>query len=207
MQKGRLDEAIDEFREAIRLKTDYASAHYNLGLVLLRQRKFQEAVEELRIGHDLGSRQPGWREPSAEWLRKAEIIAALVARLPALLKGQEQPKDARQRLDLTQLGQEHKQFFAASARWNGEAFAEEPKLADDPKAPHRSNAACAAALAGCGQGKDADKLDLKECARLRQQALDWLRAHPKGYRQAMEKSAGKAGPTIAHTDAALAQRR
>ena len=61
----------------------------------------------------------------------------------------------------------------------------------------RSNVACAAALAGCGQGADADKLDTQEPARLRQQALDWLRADLKAYRQVLEKSQGKAGPAIA----------
>ena len=60
----------------------------------------------------------------------------------------------------------------------------------------RYDAACAATLACCGQGKDADKLDSEERARLRQQALDWLRADLKAYRQVMEKSAGKAGPEI-----------
>src|SRR5262249_3954505 len=38
------------------------------------------------------------------------------------------------------------------------------------------NAACAAALAGCGHGKDAENLDEREKARLRAQALGWLRA-------------------------------
>jgi hypothetical protein len=37
-------------------------------------------------------------------------------------------------------------------------------------------AACAAALSGCGKGKDADQSDDNERARMRQQALDWLRA-------------------------------
>jgi hypothetical protein len=40
---------------------------------------------------------------------------------------------------------------------------------------HRYNAACAAALVASGKGEDADKLDDKERARLRQQALGWLR--------------------------------
>jgi hypothetical protein len=39
-----------------------------------------------------------------------------------------------------------------------------------------TSAACAAALAGCGKGKDADQVDDSERARLRRQALDWLRA-------------------------------
>ena len=58
----------------------------------------------------------------------------------------------------------------------------EPKLADNLAAVHRYNAACAAALAACGQGNDADNLDGKECARLRGQALDWLRARAAGAR-------------------------
>src|SRR5262249_32601862 len=37
------------------------------------------------------------------------------------------------------------------------------------------NAACAAALACCSQGKDAGKLDDAERDRLRRQALNWLR--------------------------------
>jgi serine/threonine-protein kinase len=66
--------------------------------------------------------------------------------------------------------------LAAAARFYGDAFAADPKLADDLKASHRYNAACYAALAGCGQGKDADKLDDKEKAQLRRQSLDWLKA-------------------------------
>src|SRR5262249_32515034 len=40
----------------------------------------------------------------------------------------------------------------------------------------RYHAACAAALAVGGKGQDAGKRDQKESSRLRQQALDWLRA-------------------------------
>src|SRR5262249_48200787 len=90
-----------------------------------------------------------------------------------------------------------KKHYVVAERFFREAFEEEPKLADDKDAENRYNAACAAALAGCGQGEDADQLDTKECARLRQQALDWLRADLKAYRQLMDKSAGKAGPVIA----------
>src|SRR5437763_2953473 len=49
-----------------------------------------------------------------------------------------------------------------------------PALAADPRTSVHYNAACAAALAGCGQGKDADQSDEKERGRLRRQALDWL---------------------------------
>jgi tetratricopeptide (TPR) repeat protein len=71
---------------------------------------------------------------------------------------------------------EFRQIWAASARLYAAAFAMDAKLAEDVSKGHRYNAACHAALAGCGQGSDADKLAAAERARLREQALDWLRA-------------------------------
>jgi hypothetical protein len=69
-----------------------------------------------------------------------------------------------------------KRLHAAAARFYADAFAAEPRLADDLRFQHRYNAACAAALASCGQGKDTAKLEDKERTRLRRQAVDWLRA-------------------------------
>src|SRR5262249_50447303 len=56
------------------------------------------------------------------------------------------------------------------------AFTADPKLADDLQAAHRYSGACTAALAAAGKGQDAGSLDDNERSRLRQQALDWLRA-------------------------------
>jgi hypothetical protein len=69
----------------------------------------------------------------------------------------------------------------ADVRFFGAAFTAAPGLAEGLQAPHRDNAACAAVLAGCGQGKDADKLDDRERGRLRRQAsagcgLTWRRS-------------------------------
>jgi serine/threonine-protein kinase len=194
---GRLDEAIDGFRAALRLTADRAEAHCNLGHALLRQGKFQQAALEFRTGHTLGSKRPGWPYPSAQWLRQAEQLAQLDGRLPAILAGYDRPRNAGERLNLAGLCHIVHKLHGAAAQFYRDAFAENPQLADDLNAHHRYNAACAAALAGCGQGKDADKLDAKECVRLRQQALDWLRADLKAWRQVLEKSAAKAGPVIA----------
>ncbi len=71
---------------------------------------------------------------------------------------------------------EFRQLWAASARLYAAAFAKDAKLADDVPKWHRYNAACAATLAGCGQGNEADKLDDNERARLRKLAVEWLRA-------------------------------
>src|SRR5262249_41478054 len=73
------------------------------------------------------------------------------------------------------------------------AFAAESKLMDDLPAHRRYDAARAAALAGCGEGKDADKLDGLERARLRRKALDWLRADLEGWDRLPDKDRAKAG--------------
>src|SRR5262249_51603256 len=88
-------------------------------------------------------------------------------------------------------------LYAAAQRFSSEAFAAEPKWAADLNKQYRYDAACAAALAGCGQGQDADQLDAKERARLRQQALDWLRPDLKAYQQAMNQAADKVSGVVA----------
>src|SRR5439155_3327746 len=109
-----------------------------------------------------------------------------------LLSGKEQPADAAERLALARLCQEHKKRYAAAARLHAEAFAAEPKLIGDQPSDLRYNAACAAALAGCGQGEDTKSLDKKERGRLRRQALDWLRADLAACRRLLEKEPAKA---------------
>jgi hypothetical protein len=86
----------------------------------------------------------------------------------------------------------HKQLFAASTRLYSEAFAEIPAVADDLGHMFRYHAARAAAMAGCGQGKDADSGNEKENARLRRLALDWLRADLTARRQLAQKEPNQA---------------
>jgi tetratricopeptide (TPR) repeat protein len=193
---GLLDDAIAEFREAIRLREGFPEAHCNLGKVLLRTGHFQEAVKELRRGHELGSRDPHWRYPSAQWLRQAEALARLDARLPAFLNGDAQPADAGERLALAKMCQDHRKLYVAAAKSFAEAFAMQPALAEDLHAGHRYSAACAAALAGCSRGKDAGKLSDQERARLRQQGLDWLRADLAAWRRVLEAAPANA-PAVA----------
>lgn len=71
-RKGRLDEAAAAYREVIKREPEYAEAHCNLGLVLRKQGQAGPARDALRRGHELGSKRPDWRYPSADWLREAE---------------------------------------------------------------------------------------------------------------------------------------
>jgi eukaryotic-like serine/threonine-protein kinase len=173
--RGKLEAAIVAYRQAIRLKSDHAEAHCNLGDVLRRQGQFAEALTELKRGHELGSKDPNWRYPSALWVQQAERLVELDAKLPSILSGKLKPSDAAEALGLAQVCYDHK-LHGASARFFTEAFQAQPKLADDMQAQNRYNAACAAALAGCGQGKDGLPPDESARAGLRGRALDWLQA-------------------------------
>ncbi len=170
-----MDEAVAAYRTAIRLQPDHAQAHCNLGEILRGQGDYAGSLAMFRRGHELGARQPGWRYPSAQWAAEAERMAALVPRLPALLKGEDRPKDVADRLAIVQMCYDAKRFAAAARLW-GEALAADPKLGDDRQVWHRYDAACAAALAGAGQGTDDPKPENAARARLRGQALDRLKA-------------------------------
>jgi Flp pilus assembly protein TadD len=198
-RKGRLEEAVAEYREAVRLKPDFPEAHCNLGHLLRNSGQFKDAVKALRRGHELGSRNPGWAYPSAQWLRRAEQLAELDDRLPAILQGKAQPKDAGEHIAFAWLCQQYRKRYVAAARFFGGAFASQPALAEDLASGHRYKAACAAALAGCGQGQDAAGLDDKERARLRRQALDWLHADLAAWRRLLEKEPDTARPAVAQT--------
>jgi tetratricopeptide (TPR) repeat protein len=173
--QGKLPEAIAAHREAIRLKPDYAEAHCNLGHMLRRQGHFREALDELRKGHELGSSRPGWRYPSAQWVRNAEHMAALEARLPAVLRGEDKPRDAAEGLAFADMARKAGRYVPSARLYDG-ALRADPKLADDPRSGHCYNAACAAALAGAGQGEDRPPPDEGEKTRWRKQALEWLKA-------------------------------
>ena len=102
-------------------------------------------------------------------------LVALDARLAVVLKGKESPRTNVERIQLAyRAGQ--KSLHLSSARLFTEALAEDRKLADDRQAQHRYNAACAAALAASGEGKNEPAPDDAARAKLRQQARDWLKA-------------------------------
>jgi tetratricopeptide (TPR) repeat protein len=191
--KGLLEEAIAECREAVRLNKDFARAHCNLGLALQQQGEFREALEELRQGHELGSRDPRWPNPSAEWVRQCEHLVELDGQLPGFISGNATPASAGERLELGWISV-LKHLNRAAARFYEGAFDAEPRLAENLGASHRYNAACAAALAGTGQGKDAGQLDAQERARLRRQALGWLRADLEAWGRLLDKAPEEARP-------------
>jgi tetratricopeptide (TPR) repeat protein/tRNA A-37 threonylcarbamoyl transferase component Bud32 len=205
---GRVEEAIGPYEEGVRLDPKSAVAHYHLGQALQQKGRFEEALASLKRAHELGSKQPGWRYPSDQWVKDAERLVRLDRKLAAVLRGEAQPAAPAERLALAQLCQQHKRLPAVAARFYAAAFAAEPKLAGDLQSGNRNhyNAACAAASAGCGKGEDAAQLGDKEKGGLRQQALDWLRADLAMWSEQFERDLLAAQKTLRHwlTDPDLA---
>jgi Flp pilus assembly protein TadD len=190
----RFEEAIAVYGTALTRDKNDSETHYWLGVVLQDSGRLDMAIAKYRDALGLKKNFPEAQRNLALTLK----WKAAADRLPCILNHEAQPAGAPDCLALASFCQQpFKALYAAAARFYGQAFAEKPQLAEDLNLQHRYNAACAAALAGCGLGKDADKLDPKERARLRNQALDWLRADLKAYRQVMDKSAANAGPEIA----------
>jgi serine/threonine protein kinase/Flp pilus assembly protein TadD len=187
---GRLGEAVTAYRRAIELRPDYAEAHCNLGSALQQQGEFDQALAAVKRGHELGSARPGWRYPSARWVRECERLIELSGRLSAVLRGESHPAGAREQNEYARLCY-YKKHYAASARLWAEAFAAEPSLAEALDDGPRYDAACAAALAAAGQG-----VEPKERARWRKQALAWLRADLAANGKLLEGGKPEAGRLV-----------
>jgi tetratricopeptide (TPR) repeat protein len=168
LAQGDLPGAAACYRRALQAEPGHAEAHCNLGHALLHQGDFRGALAAYRAAGELGSRRKDWPYPTDQWAKQCQRFLELDGRrLPAILKGEAHPADAAERLNLAALCR-YKGLYAASVRFYTEAFADDAKLADDFRAAHRCWAAGAAALGGRGEGEEA--------ARLRRQALGWLRA-------------------------------
>ena len=171
--KGEIDGALAAYREVIRLKPDFAEAHGKLGGVLRSAGRFAESLAAFRRWQELGSTRPDRRDALAALVRKAERFAALEPRFAGVLAGTDAPSDAEEGACFAKMAY-FTSRYEASAVLLTRAFRDEPALAEDLAAGRRYDAACAAALAGTGRGKDAPAESKRPP--LRAQALAWLRA-------------------------------
>jgi serine/threonine-protein kinase len=106
---------------------------------------------------------------------RREAEAMILPNLPAFLDGKYRPQENSERLALLGVCQFTNRTCAA-ARLYADAFASDPHLAEDPRAGHRFNAACVAAMAGSGLGLDGARLDAADRTRWRRQAREWLQS-------------------------------
>ena len=115
----KFDESLPEFREAIRLKPDHFPLYLDYAHALRRKTDYVGALAVVRRAQALsGYSLADYRYPP-EWFAKIESLAALAERLPAILKGEDRPKDHAERLDLAQMCMDKKLYAAALRFWTG----------------------------------------------------------------------------------------
>ncbi len=117
--QGETDEAIREYREVVRINPNHAEAYCNLAGALRERGDYAGALAMYRKGHDLGSQQAGWSYPSAQWVADADRAVALAPRLPAILRGEDTPKDAAEHLAFAQMAYDRKHFAFAARLYRG----------------------------------------------------------------------------------------
>jgi tetratricopeptide (TPR) repeat protein len=173
--RGQYDKAALHFQQVVTLHPRFPQGHGALGQALLGLGRFRDARRATRRGLDLLPPDHPQRPIFVREFRRCEDLLALEARLPAVLRGADRPASAAERLRFADVCRAKKRY-ADAARLYEKAFADQPQLPDHLQAAYRYNAARAAALAGCGQGKGGDKLSTQERARWRRQARAWLQA-------------------------------
>jgi serine/threonine protein kinase/Flp pilus assembly protein TadD len=195
--RGELTEGEQAFRKVVALQPDHAPAYCNLAWNLKTRERFSEARAVLREGQKRCGRNPAWSSLAESLVWETEQLDRLGARFLWLMSGETKAETTAERLALASFCMTSKRWYAASTRWYAEALALDPTLSPNPANSVRYDAARAAVLAGCGQGLDVEKLDAARRLRLRQQALDWLRADLQAWRQLLEKDAAKSRSVVA----------
>ena len=122
------------YREAIRLNPELRRGPLQPRSAVGALGQAREALAELRRGHEIGSRQPGWRHPSEQWVAEAQQrvddeagarSAARRARRGGNPTGEMRPSSSPWRASRSNQGRP-----ALAARWFQAAFEESPDLAD-----------------------------------------------------------------------------
>src|SRR5207245_50867 len=114
----------------------HALAHCNLGQALRYQKKFAEALAELKRGNELAKDVKPWPHPSRRWQAEVEKLVALDDKLSAIRRGQAAPRDADELLELAAFCRSQDRGLRSAARFYEQAFAARPALAADLAGQH-----------------------------------------------------------------------
>ena len=173
---GRRSEAVDEFRAALALDQDFLDARITLFDTFVELGEWDQAEHEVKQA--LASLPPNHRQHQDFEFRQKSVSQwrTMGEKLPGMLDGKNQPANVNEQLvlawfcQLSRIGQ-----FVAAARLYADVLKAHPEFGSDPSKPHLHRAAVAAVQASAGLDKSRGRLDKEAAARLRQQALDWLR--------------------------------
>ncbi|MFO0953724.1 MAG: serine/threonine-protein kinase [Isosphaeraceae bacterium] len=183
---SRLDEAEAELPEAIARFPDNPRVWLQAAWLQFARFNPDRAAEAL-------DRAEAVNRPSSHTLalpagniaRERERLA-LLRRLPAIRAGKDQPRNDAERVDLAGVAVEAG-WHAFAATLYAKALESDADVAQGKPSISRQFAARAAAVAGLGASRDQPPTDDAEKARLRAQALAWLRADLTAYTPPIKK--------------------
>jgi eukaryotic-like serine/threonine-protein kinase len=175
---GRLEEALEVSRKDVERNPNNPLSHILLAAILSEKGNFAAAKEAIRLGQAKLSALDFRQQHFVQILGRCEQLEKSRQKLTAILAGKEKPANEAEQLTLGMVCalSDRKAHAAAAARLFKEAFAAQPRFAENPDAGCRYKAACCAILAGTGQSDDGQELDAAAKVELRRQARDWLRA-------------------------------
>ena len=127
-QQDKIVEAEAAYRRAIQFDAEEPNYRLNLGDVLRRKGQFRESLAQYRRSHELGSKNPHWPYPSAQWVKDGERLVELDSKLPAVLKGEQKSPNPAEAAALAELCLTYKRLPAAAVWFIlvGAAFAAFP---------------------------------------------------------------------------------
>jgi serine/threonine protein kinase/Flp pilus assembly protein TadD len=173
-------------------------ATVNLGITLQRLGRFEEALGLFKLVQKQLPPGNSARQHAEALIPTYVWYVSIDKNLEGILAG-ENPLPSPDAFLHTAVVCAARNLPAAAARYYKEGFARNPGLEDDPGSEERYNAACVAALAARGAGKDKPAPDAKERAAWRQQALAWLRADLAGWAQRLQKKGQPAAIEVLRT--------
>jgi serine/threonine protein kinase len=195
------EKLVDDFPADINSRRFLALGYHGLGDVLHKDGRREEAESYYRLARPLWERLaseaptvPQHHAALGDILKRLGLPAEAEAAFRNVIKLLPDAAEFQDELGMVLIQQGKSVEAVAVYR---KALELQPLFPDEAADMPRYNAACAAALAGCGRGKDAGNLSDEERTHLRRQSLTWLRAELQAWGQRLDKDANKARRVVA----------
>lgn len=173
LKVGQNDKAVNLLREILKRDDGSVLARLMLGELLLSNRKGAEAAKQFERVRQLNPDDEKIGERIDKRLEKCAEVQKLEEALPAILKGEAEPKDADEKITLAEICSRNLDKNLEAAKFYQEALKQDPKLLDPP-APHQYNLACVYLLVADGKGEGADTLTDEARTQYRTEARELL---------------------------------
>jgi tetratricopeptide (TPR) repeat protein len=174
--KGDLTGAIREYQAGLELNAHSPPAYIGLAKALVEKGQLAEATALLKDALAPTRIPDSNKQKRAVQLQYNEYVswARLDERLRPILISEERVNGPEEQVELGRMCLFYKHMYMNAGVFFAEAFGNRPELVGDLRNTNRFDAACAAALAGTGQGEDVAALQERDKQVWRERARHWL---------------------------------